>query len=128
VIDSWSSLFARYKNARLNLFYRVMPGFSEKSRKTRMKRCAALLRLDRHTSIIDLGGQPTIWNDIAVQLDITILNLAGVARTDLQSHHQIRYIVGDACQVSAFSDKQFDVVFSNSVIEHVGGPQKRARP
>ncbi len=92
-----------------------------------MKRCAAILRLDRHTSIIDLGGQPTIWSDIPDQLDITILNLEGIATRDVQSHHRIRYVVGDACKASAFGDKQFDVVFTNSVIEHVGGPQKRAQ-
>jgi SAM-dependent methyltransferase len=78
-------------------------------------------------SIIDLGGQPTIWKDVPEALEITILNLEGIAKIDAQSHHRIRYVVGDACRVSTFHDKQFDVVFSNSVIEHVGDPQKRAQ-
>jgi SAM-dependent methyltransferase len=68
-----------------------------------------------------------IWNDIPDQLDITILNLEGAARADFKSHHHIRYVVGDACAVSSFGDKQFDVVFSNSVIEHVGDQQRRAQ-
>lgn len=67
------------------------------------------------------------WDDIPDRLDITILNLEGIARSDLQSHHRIRYVVGDACQVSVIGNKQFDIVFSNSVIEHVGGPRKRAQ-
>src|SRR5271166_2818618 len=99
---------------RINTFYRLMLPFSAWARKRRMQWCASLLRLDGNTSIIDLGGQPMIWNDIPQQLNITILNLEGVARTEAKSHHRIQYVAGDACNVSSFGDKQFDVVFSNS--------------
>lgn len=70
--------------------------------------------------VLDLGGQPEIWEHINRPLHITILNLPGVARVTHASHHKISYVEGDACNLSEYADGGFDLVFSNSVIEHVG--------
>jgi hypothetical protein len=76
-------------------------------------------------SIIDLGGTPAIWASVSPHLDLTILNLpGGIQRAS--SHHKIRYVEGDACQVQEFQERTFDSVFSNSVIEHVGPAHKQA--
>jgi hypothetical protein len=77
-------------------------------------------------SILDLGGQPMIWDSVAQCLNLTILNLPGAAASNTVSHHRIRYVEGDACQVHGFEDRSFDSVFSNSVIEHVGAMDKQA--
>lgn len=76
-------------------------------------------------SVLDLGGQPHIWASIPQRLDITIVNLDGIADTDHESHHNIRYLVGDACALVGVDDRPYDLVFSNSVIEHVGDADKR---
>ncbi len=76
------------------------------------------------TQIIDLGGQPQIWDFISVRLNITIVNLPGIVEGAYQSIHDIQYIQGDACNLTMFKDKEFEVAFSNSVIEHVGDDTK----
>jgi SAM-dependent methyltransferase len=74
--------------------------------------------------ILDLGGTPKIWDSVPVRLKITCLNLPG-ARVEHPSHHQILYVTGDACSMPEFQAGDFDIVFSNSVIEHVGDGDRR---
>src|SRR5690348_3896480 len=50
-------------------------------------------------------------------LEITMLNL-----TSSWTRPGFRSVVGDARDMHQFGDGEFDVVFSNSVIEHVGQP------
>ena len=114
------------KYLRINVFYRLMHPFSKRSRRKRMRVFATLMKIKEGMSVLDLGGQPMIWDSVAVPLDITILNLPGAALNDIVSHHKIRYVEGDACRVSGFEERQFECVFSNSVIEHVGPADKQA--
>jgi hypothetical protein len=91
-----------------------------------MANFVSTLGLRKGTRVLDLGGQPHIWEDVAVPLDITILNLPGVADRTSSRHHRITYIEGDACAVDMIADDEFDLAFSNSVIEHVGDRKRRA--
>ncbi len=72
------------------------------------------------TRILDLGGNPGIWSCLPQRLNITILNLPGMTEKGSPTHHEMQFIEGDACDAPELKAGQFDVVFSNSVIEHVG--------
>jgi hypothetical protein len=115
----------KLKYFRFKLFTFLLRPISEASRRRRMHFFVALMNPTEGTSVLDLGGQPMIWDSVPMQLDIVILNKSGVAVRDYPSHHRIRYEDGDACAVTGFQDRSFDLVFSNSVIEHVGLPNKQ---
>jgi len=114
------------KYLRFRAFTNLMRPFSARSRRKRMRDYVELMGVAEGMSVLDLGGQPMIWDIVRSPLDITILNLPGVAERKATSHHTIRYVEGDACRVVNFAAGQFDTVFSNSVIEHVGPANKQA--
>ena len=77
-------------------------------------------KLPKPISILDLGGTEAFWENENYHknrmVDITILNL----RMEGEGKHQnISFLQGDACDLSQFRDNEFDVVFSNSLIEHL---------
>ncbi|MGZ6005718.1 MAG: methyltransferase domain-containing protein [Candidatus Saccharimonadales bacterium] len=75
--------------------------------------------------ILDLGGTPNYWEQMDVaddpRFDITTINIYKPKKP----HPTIKQLQGDATAVE-FEDNSFDVVFSNSVIEHVGDRRKQA--
>jgi hypothetical protein len=94
---------------------------------TRMRRQRCQLFLDMldgrpRTSILDSGGRPKYWQimmdgcDLGDRLQVTLLNL----ETQAEPHPDFRVVVGDARAMPQFADGEFDIVFSNSTIEHVG--------
>ncbi len=72
--------------------------------------------------IIDLGGEPGYW----ALFEREVLEAANVSITLVNPTPQdapdpmFRAVVGDACALSDYADRSFDLVHSNSVIEHVG--------
>lgn len=73
--------------------------------------------------IIDLGGEPAYWRIF----DRGVLENLGVHVTLVNPEPQVieedpmfEVVVGDACSLAQFQDGSFDLVHSNSVIEHVG--------
>jgi ubiquinone/menaquinone biosynthesis C-methylase UbiE len=121
-------------SVRLKVFYKVLPGLSALVRRRRMRRLVQTVGIRSGMRVLDLGGTPVIWEHVAAPLEITLLNLPGtlskgmseVVRTPQLRHHTFHIIEGDACNVTQFGDRSFDLVFSNSVIEHVGPPPKQA--
>ena len=111
---------------RFNLFTALLEPFSQKTRVKRMRSYVALMGAKENASVLDLGGQPMIWDGVDSPVNLTILNRPGIAAVDYASHHRITYVTGDACDVCDFDAKSFETAFSNSVIEHVGAADKRA--
>ncbi len=79
--------------------------------------------------LLDLGGTVETWRRAPVRpRHVTVLNLVAPGESD---DDWIVPITGDACEASdalatAGVDPSFDVVFSNSLIEHVGGHCRRS--
>ncbi len=73
---------------------------------------------NRTLRILDVGGVEDFWEQAGFppNCHFTILNLDAPA----PRHDNVVTIEGDARDLSRFGDKSFDLVFSNSVIEHVG--------
>jgi SAM-dependent methyltransferase len=107
------------------IFRFLLEPFSTAMRKRRMALFESLMKPTSGMKILDLGGQPKIWDSIKAPLNITCLNLPGIATTEHSSHHNIAYVEGDACDMPYFKMGDFDLVFSNSVIEHVGDYEKQ---
>ena len=89
-----------------------------------------LSRLPRPIKILDVGGTQQFWQTMGFAgqegLHIVILNLAA----EKTASPLFQSVAGDARNVPEFSNREFDVVFSNSVIEHLGtwaGQQAMAR-
>jgi Methyltransferase domain len=111
---------------RIRLFQNILRRYQPGARRRRMRQMMAIFSLPAGSKIIDLGGVSGIWNTVEVPLDVTIVNLPGVYREeDIISHHHFTYLEGDATCLSSLGDNSFGLVFSNSVIEHVGGSEKQ---
>jgi hypothetical protein len=75
--------------------------------------------------VLDLGGMWQMWAAAPVRPQgLTLLNLCAQNSPEAW----IEIVEGDACDPPAvLRHEHFDLVFSNSVMEHVGGPWRRRR-
>jgi hypothetical protein len=75
-------------------------------------------------SIIDLGGEANYWTLLdrafleASKVRITLVNPGGIDEAADPALFEV--VDGDACDLPQYADHAFDLVHSNSVIEHVG--------
>lgn len=114
LVDGPTSLGARARSRRQALLNLLFPDISR-------------------YRVLDLGGTAYSWLDGDVRpASVTLLNVVEgeltvrEARQDLPDWLEL--VAGDACDPpKAVRDGDFDLVFSNSVIEHVGGPARRVQ-
>ena len=84
-----------------------------------MKMFIQQIRPSPDDTILDVGGYPSFWENSGVEAKgIITLNL-GIAETPKNMTPQVQTIVGDGCDLQFLNDS-FPILFSNSVIEHVG--------
>lgn len=111
LVDSPTSLGARARMQRWEMFSNAFPTI-EKLR------------------VLDVGGTVEAWRRAPVKpRHVTVLNLFEPGESDDNS---ITPVTGDACNAAdelarANVETNFDLVFSNSLIEHVGGHAARSR-
>lgn len=103
---------------------RLSDNYREDSLANRLRKKRFLLfkqiisEIPKPIKILDVGGEANFWKVMGLELgqdvEITLLNLYANSEPGFTS------IVGDARAMPQFKDLEFDIVFSNSVIEHVG--------
>lgn len=110
VVDSPRSVGARARQQRWLRFQASFPAFGD-------------------LKVIDLGGTVETWRRAPVRpAHVTVLNLYEPGGPD---EPWVRPVIGDACHArqvlaDAGLPVEYDLVYSNSLIEHVGGHAKRA--
>lgn len=75
-------------------------------------------------TILDVGGSPYNWDLIDYRGSVVMLNLDPVI--DAKFRPNLHFVVGDGTAL-AYADKAFDIVFCNSVIEHVGDREQQQK-
>jgi hypothetical protein len=105
-----------------------MTDMSNRTNRFRRKRTIQFLGLvdqvaqaGRPVRILDLGGTEGYWRTLSDifgdrAIEFTIVNLGA----NEYSSDNFRILNGNACDLPMFPDNHFDIVHSNSVIEHVG--------
>ncbi len=92
-------------------------------RERRMREFISRFAVTDETRILDVGGTPGNWLLTEVRPIVTLLNMP---RGQEPADAGFTFVSGDGCQLP-FSDQSFEIVFSNSVIEHVGSTEQQRR-
>jgi hypothetical protein len=90
---------------------------SVRFRRRRMRRFAREMGIGASALVLDIGGTPECWGLMEVPPRVVLLNLP--QSIEKPAGAELR-VAGDGRRLP-FRDGTFDVVFSNSAIEHVGG-------
>lgn len=98
---------------------RRYPVFSRVSihyRRKRIEKFIEMMAVDGDTTILDVGGMPYYWRDFPLKPRVTCLNLYKAVDPLPEN---VKVVLYDG-QKFPFTEQSFDIVHSNSVIEHVG--------
>lgn len=123
--------------AKALINYQNERSLASRLRKKRMQSLLLLIeklaagRQNTPLRILDVGGTHLYWKMVPdgflekMNIEIVLLNLT---RQDLPADaKRFSAIAGDACDLNSMADNAFDLVHSNSVIEHVGSWQNMRR-
>jgi Methyltransferase domain len=103
--------------------HRWLAALQRRFRRRRMQRFAREFGITAETRVLDIGGTPDCWELLAVRPRLVLLN---TPRAGEELAGAADWVAGDGRRLP-FGDQSFDVVFSNSVIEHVGDEESQRR-
>lgn len=102
--------------------------FANKTRQRNFKLFTDLIsRLSKPLRILDIGGTEQYWEKMNFirEKDVKII-LLNLYKSEV-NYPNFESIARDAKDLRIFKDKEFDIVFSHSVIEHVGGFEDQSK-
>jgi hypothetical protein len=104
--------------------------FASRLRRRRLMALVSLVReayrLRGAVRVLDLGGTVAYWRAFPTELfgecriSITLLNLPDSEIQPIAVPPGFELLPGDGCRMPQYGEASFDIVHSNSVIEHVG--------
>lgn len=107
--DEKSSLGNKFREKRFQYFHSLIQPLIE------AKRISGTLPLN----ILDLGGTESYWVNMSYHLNADVkIKLVNLEKYNT-SHPNIISEIGDATNLREYGDNEYDIVFSNSVIEHL---------
>jgi hypothetical protein len=107
IIDGPNSLGARRRASRWQWMLRAFPDLDQ-------------------MDVIDLGGSLTTW--LRAPVRARHVHVVNISAPPAEVPDWAEVDRGDACALPPqIASRSYDLVFSNSVIEHVGGHERRAR-
>ena len=107
----------------IHTFYaRISPQF----RRRRLQKFSTMLRPQSSERLLDVGGYPWCWPPETRRAQITLINVAFPPEAKTATTGAFDLVVGDGCALP-FADGAFDIVFSNSAIEHLGTWERQQR-
>ena len=104
------------------LYARILPRF----RQRRLQNFFALVRPQPSERLLDVGGYPWCWPPEMRRAQITLFNLAFPPEVKTAATGTFDLVTGDGCALP-LADATYDIVFSNSVIEHLGTWERQQR-
>ncbi|MGB5758373.1 MAG: methyltransferase domain-containing protein [Acidimicrobiales bacterium] len=96
------------------------------TRRKRMKLFSDIMGPADDHRIIDIGGTPYNWQHLDVQPHVTLVNKNAPTQDPAELRAGMELVEGDATRLP-FADDDFDIAFSNSVIEHLYNRDNQVR-
>jgi len=107
---------------------RMLHRLRTKWRIRRMRLFVETMNVAEGERILDLGGRPDLWKHVGKRnVSVTLVNTPReIACFKEYVGPDIQLLSGDACKLQSIS-ATYDLIFSNSVLEHVGSARRQAQ-
>ena len=96
------------------LYAKISPQFREE----RIRVFLETMKPGKNTRILDIGGYSGYWKAMGIESHVTLVNLHTLEEDSLKDDPQFTFIEANGCDLP-FDDDSYDLVYSNSVIEHL---------